>query len=463
MDERRRGWRGRWRALRVTAGWLGIVALAALLLAGCASGHASSHPTPTVSAPTITPLPASPLTWQPVNLPNGFVADRAAMNVLVVAPSNGDIAYACFEPAGISTPTPTLTPAPQLWVTHDRAATWTQLTLPASLGSVGWCSLLVDASNAQTVIVGVSTLAPGVANRYSASFDGGSSWQTLALSPDINIVDVASYGGVTYALQSAATTTGATTSLVASADHLKTWRPIDRSLTTGPMNVTAFWVNAMTGALLAQVGVIPSTTPTPTPTAPVSQATASPSASATAPPLPTQPTLWLSANGGNTWSQTQTPVAAQVISQPPVSTKPWRLCAAATDPTGIASNGLACSDDSGKTWRTQSALSISYTCTNCTIPIGSQSTRFAPATVVALPADGAILAISPDWYGSRSEIKGYGVYRLTPGAAQWQSLGPAPQPALQSGPSGGSTVLWALPSATANVDPQGRVFMATYP
>ena len=74
-----------------------------------------------------------------------------------------------------------------------------------------------------------------------------------------------------------------------------------------------------------------------------------------------------------------------------------------------------------------------------------------------------MLAISPDWYGSRSEIKGYGVYRLTPGAAQWQSLGPAPQPVTQSGPSGATTVIWALPSVKASLDPQGRVFIATYP
>jgi hypothetical protein len=124
---------------------------------------------------------------------------------------------------------------------------------------------------------------------------------------------------------------------------------------------------------------------------------------------------------------------------------------------------LACSADGGKTWRTQPALSISYTCTICTVPIGSQSQRVAPATLFALPSDGAALAISPDWYGAKSEIKGYGVYRLTPGAVQWQSLGPAPQPGIQSGAVSGGAVLWALPTTVANVDPQGRVFIASYP
>lgn len=431
---------------------LGVMAL----LAGCASAHTPPKPTPTVPTPTITPLPASPLTWQPVTLPQGFAADHPATNVLDVAPSDGDIAYACFEPADTTTPTP------QLWVTHDRATSWTPLALPASLGSVGWCSLLIDAANPRTVIVGLSMLAPGLSERYGASFDGGATWQTLALSPDIGLVSMASHGSTTYALEAIASATGTTTTLVASGDHLHSWHAVDKSFAASGTQVTGFWVNPATGALLAQVAAPP---PTPTPTVSPSNGSASPtaSASATVQPAAPQPTLWLSANGGSNWSQAQAPVARQVTAQPSASGQVWRLCAGGSDPTGVAANQLACSADGGRTWRAQTALSISYTCTICTIPVGSQSTRVAPATVFALPSDGAVLAISPDWYGSRSEIKGYGVYRLTSGAAQWQSLGPAPQPAIRYGPSGATTVIWALPSTKASLDPQGRVFIATYP
>lgn len=435
-----------------------FVVSVALLLVGCATGHKTPKPTPAGPTPTITPLPASPLTWQPVTLPQGFAADHPATNALAVAPSNGAIAYACFEPAG------TTTPAAQLWVTHDRATTWTPLTLPSSLGSVGWCSLWLDAANPRTLIVGISMLAPGLSDRYAASFDGGSSWQTLALSPDIGLLGVASHGTTTYALEAVAGASGTTTALVASGDGLRSWHAIDQSFTAADMRVTGFWVNPATGALLAQV-----TTPPPpaTPTVSPSKASASPTPSAnaspTAQPAAPPPTLWLSADGGSSWSRTVTTIAGQVAAQPSATGQAWRLCAGASDPTGVAPNQLACSADGGKTWRTQAALSISYTCTNCTIPAGSQSTRIAPVTIFALPSDGAALAISPDWYGPRTEIKGYGVYRLTPGATQWQSLGPAPQPTIQNGPSGATTVIWALPSAKATLDPQGRVFIATYP
>lgn len=448
--------RRRPRAMRITALLLNAVVCLALVLSGCASSHKPSKPTPTVPEPTITPLPANPLTWQPVTMPQGFAADHPATDALAVAPSDGDIAYACFEPAGSTTPTP------QLWVTLDRATTWTPVALPASLGSVGWCSLLVDAANARTLIVGISMLAPGLSDRYSVSFDGGSSWQSLPLSPDIGLLSVASHGATTYALEVVATVSGMATTLVASGDHLRSWRAIDKSLTTPGTQVTGFWVNPASGALLAQVTTPP---PAPTPTVSPSKATASPtpSASATAQPAARQTTLWLSANGGSSWSQAQTAVAQQVAAQSSASGQTWRLCAGASDPAGAAANQLACSADGGKTWQKQTALSVSYTCTICTIPTGSESTRIAPATIFALPSDASVLAMSPDWYGSRTEIKGYGVYRLTPGAAQWQSLGPAPQPTIQSGPSSATTVIWALPSAKASLDPQGRVFLATYP
>ena len=446
-----------WRRLQPKWGlsrlWLSVVTLAALSLAGCTSGHARPRPTTIAPTATITPLPASPLIWQPVTLPPGFAADHPATSALAVAPSNGNVAYACFEPDGASTPTT------QLWVTRDRAATWTPLALPVTAGSISWCSLLVDAANPQTVVVGVSMLTPSLSNRYNASFDGGSSWQDLALPPNVSLASMASYDSATYALENIATISGTTTSLVVSTDHLHSWRAIDKSLTTLETEVTGFWVNSATGALLAQVStspLTPSSVATP-------GATASPTASATAQSSSRQTTLWLSVTAGVNWSRTQAPVAAQVITQQPATGQTWRLCVTQSDPTGVAQNRLACSADGGKTWQTLAALSIPYTCKTCTIPTGSESIRVAPATVFALPTDSAILAISPDWYGSRSEIKGYGVYRLTPGAMQWQSLGPAPQPGIQSGQAGASTVIWALPTAHANIDPQARVFIAMYP
>lgn len=440
--------------------WLSVIALVALALAGCASGSARPHPTATVPAPTITPLPASPLTWQPATLPNGFTAEHPATNVLVVAPSDGATAYACFEPAG------TVTPTPQLWATHDRAATWAPLTLPTTLAGVGWCSLLVDQSNPRLLVAGVSALAPGIADRYSVSLDGGASWQDLPVPAGGSLIKVASdTHGATYALEDIAAVAGTTSSLIVSTDRLHSWRPADKGVALAGTGVTDFAVNAATGALLAQVGSLAPISATPTATMTVTPATTtiSPTGAATPTPSLPQPVLWLSADGGAQWLRLSAPIAERIVTQTLTSGSVWRVCATATDPTGASPNQLACSADGGKTWRTQPALSIPYTCTICTIPVGSQSQRVAPATLFALPSDGAALAISPDWYGAKSEIKGYGVYRLTPGAIQWQSLGPAPQPGIQAGAVSGGAVLWALPTTAANVDPQGRVFIATYP
>ena len=438
--------------------WLSVIALVALVaMAGCASGSARSHPTATVPAPTITPLPASPLTWQPIALPQGFTAERPATNALVVAPSDGATAYACFEPASAAMLTP------QLWATHDRAATWTPLTLPTALGGVGWCSLLVDQANPRLVVVGVSALAPGIADRYSVSLDGGASWQDFPVPVGGSLIKVASDNSATYALEDIAAVAGATSSLIVSTDHLHSWRAVDMGVATAGTGVTDFAVNPATGALLAQVGRVAPITAMATATPAPATATASPTGGATATPSLPQFVLWLSADGGAHWSRASAPIAERIVTQTPASGQAWRVCVTATDPSGVSPNQLACSTDAGKTWQTQSALSIPYICTVCTIPLGSQARRVAPATLIALPSDGAALAISPDWYGAKTEIKGYGLYRLTPGAVQWQALGPAPQPGVQYGSVSGGSVLWALPTTTANLDPQGRVFIATYP
>ena len=61
-------------------------------------------------------------------------------------------------------------------------------------------------------------------------------------------------------------------------------------------------------------------------------------------------------------------------------------------------------------------------------------------------------------------LQGYTLYRVTPGATQWQSLGPMPEMQVIYASAPVNELLWALPGSwSVNGVPTGHVYTVTYP
>ncbi|HEV2461991.1 MAG TPA: hypothetical protein VGS80_26865, partial [Ktedonobacterales bacterium] len=124
-------------------------------------------------------------------------------------------------------------------------------------------------------------------------------------------------------------------------------------------------------------------------------------------------------------------------------------------------SALVCSTDGGQTWSERPLLML---------PFDNQGGKSlgpttAPAYPNAIADDGAIFATAASAQLPDSTFVGCTLYRLVPGATEWQSLGPAPafQAYYASAPANG--LLWEIRSDTtsASTDRLYTPFTAAYP
>ena len=386
--------------------------------------HATATPNINVTAvpPQTQAIAGTPLRWYGGELPPTAAAYsiQAWLNY-AFAVSDGNTAYACLVPAPNSQTV-------QIWVTHNRAATWTMTqTLQVSVYA-NVCTVAVDQSNAQQLTVFIANqatgpLAHGLVTRTYLSVDGGSSWRLL--SATYELLSVKTAGGATYALQEtynspATSFPSATIDLVVSRDRLQHWRVIDPPFPAGEA-ANMFWVAPDGRGVLAM---------------------------ALNDHVKGSQTLWQTADGGAHWSAVAFPHVGfdnPLIAQNPVAGQPWHICEPVYTPNpapGVVGTTMAlyCTADGGETWQARPGLVFTLACPTC----GAADERNSNAvTSLVLADDGSLLGLA---YGP-PQNNVIGLYRLKPGATQWESLGPTPdQPSffVYAG-APGPHVLWSYP------------------
>ena len=176
----------------------------------------------------------------------GFGFEPNTILSLIISPSDGNTAYSCMWPASASV-------GPDIWVTHDRAQHWTQITpLPPAHRKLDICGLLLDAADPSIVVASVSWMrqkdlfgAPPqiflAAFTEFVSFDGGAHWQLLR-GPGLFMPEwVATYHGTTVAELE---TADGSVNLWMSTDQMQSWRKLDLA-PSGQL-----FINPSTGDLL---------------------------------------------------------------------------------------------------------------------------------------------------------------------------------------------------------------------
>lgn len=398
------GVRGRtWTGLAGVAAAVLLIAGFALVLRGILGGRGTTGPvagTPTgVGTPSVTSSPTSaptppplPLTWQSVALPAGF---GTRWNYQFAPPSmDGNTAYACAWPRESGD---TSTAA---WTTRDRGAHWAQVVLPVGHVLIG-CIPVADGNDPLVALMWMSWAPLGAPPDPAqaadfVTYDGGASWQRLP-APLQHVPMLATWHGVTYA-------TGVSdkgSQLWVSSDHMRTWEPVGDG--TLPV-IGQIWVSPGNGAVTAVQEP---------PGGGVSIALQ----------------IWTSPDG-HAWSRETTPKVVEVFGGPVlVGAGSPRLALCGVDGLGLAPH-LFCADASG-TWVERPNLTITGTNTN-----GQNIT--APGSPFAIASDGALLAAVA--WPSPTDAS---LYRLSPGASAWQSLGTAPLSSVAYGATSTGGVLWA--------------------
>jgi hypothetical protein len=414
-----------------------LVAVAAVLLlaVGFAEtlrsivlGRTTGVATPTATATT---PQTAPIRWQQAPPPAFLSANASIGSLVVVAPSDGRTAYAC-----VPSP-PTSAAPPVVWVTHDEAAHWARaagLPSAATAGPTTQCTLAVDANDPQTAVAvvywQVGRLGPDVLSSSTyATRDGGASWRLLTGPEPFTITQLASGQGVTYALRSTVPQPGQpgtiVLSLSASSDGLRTWQSIDQPLTAQGLQVTAFWLDPGTGAIVVH---------------------------ATSTDAGVRPPAWETRDGGRTWTQLPGLDPADVAVQAPSAGKLWQICELYQDSVGHSTqaNQLLCGADNGRTWPQRPTLNYAYTCLKCGGRPGTPTTEVFPMILVAIADDGAVLAlvdvpqapVTVPSSGGQPPI--LTLYRLPVGVNAWQSLGTLPHSAdSQTGEDAYGNVIYA--------------------
>jgi photosystem II stability/assembly factor-like uncharacterized protein len=416
--------------------FLGV--LLALVCAGCAQATGGVRPpaalTPT---PAATSTPSGPVSWHPATLPNQLAFQQVNGPDLAPAPSEATTAYAC---AAALTPGPThTTVTPQVWVTHDAGAHWTQ-TAPVALDTgmapdgqlLDYCALTVDAADARTVALQVNAPWTNAVHEF-VTFDGGATWRPLAHAP--GLAQLVSWQNRFYGTRTTSTQGGPPVFSV-SRDQMQTWQDIDQGLAAVGLYVARYWLDPATGTILA--GTIATTD------------------------TRAQYHLWETRDGGQHWTQLAMPTSDDVVAQAPTAGQPRRACRVVYSlvPNDPQLNRLFCSEDGGHTWATRPARNPVLT--------GSSGPYIPYLRLVAIAADGAVLATQDHTPTSLA------LYRLASGAAQWQLLGDVPltssaQPlddtqvylAYAAAPAPGA--LWLIPRAESALTSTGGYWWAAYP
>lgn len=227
-----------------------------LVLAGCGQSRQGSTPTftPTPTALALptpltyittlpsggTPLPGPTPAWSPAALPSGF-GMAFHMSDIGVAPSDGDIAYACTTPLTQSSQT-------EVVVTHDGGMSWGPVT-NINVNFDGCSYVTVDATTPTTALL---YSGPNPMGTGALTTDGGSTWQPYTI-PNAAIWSLSTSGDSTYAILDSDSGNGASFSLAVSQDGLHTWQPISVPSGGSGTDVLGFW-GPVAGSMLAETG-----------------------------------------------------------------------------------------------------------------------------------------------------------------------------------------------------------------
>lgn len=405
------------------AGALAAAVLVALLFGfvlHALPNGATTLATPTVSAAiTATASPTPALTWHQVTLPRGVNLQNAR---LAISPVEGRDAWIC---------SPSDTGSFVIWATQDGAATWQQVgTLsPSTPEPASRCAVIADQADPRSLALGISWGAGAdgtLASMTYYSTDGGTDWRPIsgphwATISDFGLNEISTVRGTTYAILQPSMTSQAASMLVVSSDGLRSWRAIRPEALPLNDGFFRFWVKPSGDQLFA--------------------ATYS-------------DTLWESTDGGANWSRVSTPNLQTTLGTWLPQANQWMFCGWA----GGSTIDLQCSDDSGKTWRSQPTFDTTTSCASC----GKNGAPYSSTQVCypnAMAADGSLLAICPTT-GSAPDLGQFTAYRLAPGASAWSSLGPAPafDPATSTdGELPATGELWSVDAQ------RGILYMATLP
>ncbi len=405
----RRGWLpllllGPPRAVGIAASSLALLLLP-MLLASCgqATARPPSDPTPT-PPPTRSTITTSPqLIWHPVS--SSFSGQPT------IDPGDGEVVYRCVAPGPNETVAHT-------FITRDAEATWSQAgdlpvganPVPPSDSSKGFafqCNMIVDATQpsqvvAETVWVSVGgNAAPSRFTSY-ATTDFGVHWVQLPAA-DALVTQLASYEDRIVALRFG-DDPQMTAALWVSSDQFAAWQLVGSAL---PDAIESFWLNPSTGALLVHIR---------------GQSIGSDQ-------------FYASTDEGKTWDQLSLPQlgpdGGEWAVEAPQGNRPWQICGLADPNLGDQADNLSCTTNGGQTWQARHAL----TQTQDTVP---RKVFVVPTTIFALADDGAALV-------QTFQVRPNHIYRLLPGATDWQDLGPLPSPDVNDlfyAPTSSGGILW---------------------
>ncbi len=362
------------------------------------------------ASPTAAPSLTSSLDWRAGSLPADF-ATQPQQPSLVVAPSDGHIAYTCL-----------LTPVsggtrPAVWRTDDRAATWTRVgALPITRSDLVRCDLLLDEGEPAIAVASVSYGAfyAGAPDHIAhfATYDRGAIWTSVADAEVTYYQKLITRQKIKFALRDIAPRDRPDdVRLATSVDNMQSWQRIDKPLLAHGLVVSDFWLDDVTGALVAMVR---------------------PANSGNFPL-----TFWRSTDQGATWSaladqQADLGVASGGFARP---TGSWSLCAI-TPADASAPLTVRCTADGGQTW------SRLHRATQMMSPGDlPDELRALVWQVVFKRDDGKFIVAVMD-----SE-RAMTLLLLDPISGTWTALGQTATALLRYAPNdaGGAGILWAIP------------------
>jgi putative zinc finger protein len=378
-------------ARRALWGGLGAAVAAALLIAAFSQVFAHLNhisPTTTVTpARTATPATAR-LTWAERTIPPGITLAQNGVG-FAMSPATSQNGWVCSLGSDSKI---------TIWGTTDQARSWrvmdhlTPLATPSPISS---CYLVPDQVSPNILAMGLTWGAGAAGTLRMASYvsnDDGQTWSKLP--GEVATPALATIGQRTYVIMSSLQSPH--TRLMVSDDGFHTWRDVSPFGAYTPFEY--LWPDPATGDLLLGAG-----------------------------PIPDANVLWRTNDGGAAWTQIALTnnVQLEYGSWLPAAHH-WRICGVIQN---TSDGQTLCTDDLGKTWSAYDAMTGLVTCVDCAkdkggAPIITQDTCYSQP-VIAL--DGSLLALcQPAGTVTQEQALKVNVYRLAPGAAAWQSLGPSP-------------------------------------
>jgi hypothetical protein len=409
----RTGGRSHWP--RALWGGLGAVVAAALLIA--AFSQVFSHlnrVTPTATAtPHTTPTRQAALTWNQRTIPPGLTLTDGYL-AIAFATADDQVAWICSQQADGSF---------TIWTTTDQARGWHvagHFTQRLTTERVSQCQMIPDSVSPRVLAISFSWGCGECGTDRTGTYitgDGGVTWH--AMPGDRGLFSLATLGSRTYAVSydTAAPSPPGPSSVVVSADGLRTWRA------TGPATnstIFFFWPNPATGELLLGGE---------------------------------SNQIWLSENGGGSWSDIT--FTKDIVMNPGQAAwlparDAWRVCGRDESPApanGPSNATLQCTMDLGKTWTAQPTLNEIVTCENCAKGGGPQVTQ-TECFPSGMAPDGSMYSwCQPTQTISQGQLAVTHLFRLAPSDTAWEDLG-AP-PSSFSNPS--ATLAPGIPTDVASL------------